>query len=226
MLDDIDPIKFTEKNFTLQGKQFIILGQKPEEARHYLRELYNMMVFKLPRIKKPLVIVKGRQVEMTTTIANIIAYYVSNYDFFDVLYAAPKSDQAKTFSDTRIDPLQRYKSNPEVMVPLKDGTYNKSVKQYTNGSTLYIHGTGDQGDHIRGISVQALIKDEYQDFDPSSENAIDEILTHSKDKINISLGTPKDSGSRFEQRWKNQPRNTIIFPARNAGTSLCFTWSP
>lgn len=207
MLDELDPIKFVENYFNLEGKPFVLINDRPENARHYLRHLYNVPIFYLPKVKKSLVIVKGRQVEMTTTVNNIIAYLLHNIPYFTVLYVVPKSDQAKRFSETRFDPLFRDRKNTEILKALKNGTYNKSVKEFANGSVLYVYAAADKGDNIRSISAHAIIKDEYQDFDKDAEEVIDETLTHSPWKINISLGTPKYTNSRFHSRWKSSTQN-------------------
>lgn len=201
IVEQVDPIRFVEEHFTLQGKKFTLIDGTPDNARHYLRGLYNTIIFRLPKVQKPMVFVKGRQVEMTTTMNNLVAYYLSNNKFFDILYTFPGAEQAKRFSDTRFDPLLRYMRQADLLPKLKDGTYNKSVKQFGNGSTLYVYGASDEGDKIRGIAAQMLVKDEYQDMDKSAEETIDETLTHSTYKINLSLGTPKYSGSRFDKRW-------------------------
>lgn len=226
MIDEIDPIKFVQSKFTLQGKPFTIIGtdEDLDNARHYMTAIYHTMAFVLPKVKKPMVIVKGRQVEFTTTVANMTAYYLAEKDFFDVLYAVPKSDQAKRFSDTRIDPLQRYKIDTEILKPIPNGTYNKSVKQFDNGSTLYIYGTADKGDVIRGIAVQALLKDEYQDMDRDAEEAIDETLTHSKYKINITLGTPKYTGTRYEERWEQSTKQYYHIPCSACNHFYVLQW--
>lgn len=223
IVEQVDPLRFVEEHFTLQGKPFILLDDTPDNARHYLQGMYNTIVFRAPVLKKPIIIVKGRQVEMTTTMNNLVAYYLANNKFFDILYTFPKGDQAKRFSDTRFDPLLRYMSAADILPRLKDGTYNKSVKQFANGSTLFIYGAADKGDNIRSIAAQMLIKDEYQDMDKAVEETIDETLTHSKYKLNISLGTPKYTATRFEERWKQSNMMYYNLFCESCGTPFVLT---
>ena len=202
MRDLLDPISFIENNFTLNGENFVLISDKLEDARHYLRGLYYTPVFTLPKVKKPMVIVKGRQVEMTTTVTNLIAYFLHNYDYFPILYAVPQLKQAKRFSSEKFGPLYRYRANKDILPALDAGTWTIEIKKFQNGSTLFTESIAEMGDNIRGISAEMVIKDEYQDLDPESEEIIDECLTHAKHKIDIALGTPKYTETHFENKWR------------------------
>lgn len=207
MIDLLDPIAFIEHNFTLNGEPFVLISDKLEEARHYLRGLYYTPVFSLPKSKKPMVIVKGRQVELTTTITNLVAYFLQNYDYFPILYAVPQLKQAKRFSSEKFGPLYRYRIHKDILPALDAGTWTIEIKKFQNGSTLLTESIAEMGDNIRGLSVEMVIKDEYQDLDPASEQVINECLTHAKYKIDISLGTPKDTDTNFENKWKASNQN-------------------
>jgi len=212
MILELDPIKFIENNFNLDGKNFTIINDKLENARHYLRGIYYTIAFTLPKLKKPLVVVKGRQVEMSTTLGNIIMYYTETYPYFKTLYVTPALEQIKKFSSERISPLLRDKRNPDILIPLDkqadiEGIFSIKMKQFANGSTLYLEPASDEGNRIRSISADLLVKDEYQDLDEGAEGNIDEVLSHSSWNLDISLGTPKYTESNFERKWKNSTQH-------------------
>jgi len=212
MLQELDPIYFIEKNFELNGKHFTLIDDKLENARHYIRGIYYTIAFTLPKIKKPMVIVKGRQVEMSTTMSNIIAYFTETYPYFKTLYVTPALEQMKKFSGEKISPLLRYKRNPDILKPLAkqediEGTFTVKMKQFSNGSTIYLESASDEGNRIRSISADMLIKDEYQDFDENAESNIDEVLSHSAWGLDIALGTPKYTETNFERKWKSSTQH-------------------
>jgi len=212
MFVEMDPIKFIEQNFELNGKHFTLIDDNPENARHYVRGLYYAMTFQLPKVQKPMVIVKGRQVEMSTNLSNIIAYFTETYPYFKTLYVCPALEQIKRFSGEKIAPLLRYKKNPNILKALKssgdiEGTFTIKMKQFENGSTIYLEAASDEGNNIRNIAAEALIKDEYQDLDENAEGNIDSVLDHSKYNIDISLGTPKYTDTQYENKWKNSTQH-------------------
>jgi hypothetical protein len=98
--------------------------------------------------------------------------------------------------------MLQYKSNPTILQQRVNGAYNKSIKQFANGTELMLYGVADEGNNMRNISADMLIKDEYQDLDEASESVVDEVITHSEHKINISLGTPKYTDTHYELMWK------------------------
>jgi len=208
MFTALDPIRFVEESFELNGKTFTLIDDQLENARHYLRGIYYSIAFQLPKLHKPMVIVKGRQVEMSTTLANLIAYYTETYPYFKTLYVCPALDQIKRFSGERIAPLLRYKKNLSILKPLKsdgdiEGTFTIKMKQFSNGSTIYLEAAADEGNNIRNIAAELLVKDEFQDLDENAEGNIDSVLDHSEHNLNITLGTPKYTNSKYERKWLN-----------------------
>lgn len=217
MLETMDPIKFIQTKFQLKGQPFTLIDDKLENARHYLYGIYYTMAYKLPKVKKPMIIVKGRQVEMTTTITNIMAYFMQEYSHFPLLYAVPSTKQAKRFSSDKWTPLYRYRLDDTILAPLDEGTWTIELKKFANGSTLYTESIAEGGDNIRGISADGVVKDEFQDLDPKAEKIIDECLTHSKYKINIALGTPKYTETHFENTWKSSTQHKFHLKCPKCG---------
>lgn len=211
----LDPIKFVERNFDINGHPFILIDETPENARHYLGGIYTDFCLKMPKDKKPRVYVKGRQVEFSTTMANFIAYFTESYPHFKTLYVVPAVEQLKRFSGERFQPLLRYKRDPNILNPLGksgsvEGTFTIKMKQFSNGSTVYLEATGDDGNNIRNIGAELLIKDEYQDIPEEAEGAIDSVLDHSVYNGNASLGTPKYTESQYEKKWKNSSQHYYV----------------
>ena len=195
---DLDPVRFSETSFLIKGKPLKLYNS----SREYLVGIYHHIAYKLPYTSIPTVLVKGRQVEMTTTIGNSVLYFLHNYRHFYALYTYPSATQAKRFSEERVDSTLRYKIRSDVLEGLKEGTETKNVKQFSNGSTLFIYGiTTEGGDNLRNLGADLLVKDEYQDLDPLAEGNVNEIISHSEFRMNIILGTPKFTGSNYEIMW-------------------------
>lgn len=197
LIEELDPIAFVERKFTLRGQPFKLR----HTGREYLDDIYYSIAFKLPKTHQKFVMVKGRQVEMTTTMVNLVLYFVQTHKFFPVLYTFPAAEASRRFNSQRVEPMIRYRVDDTILQPLKGGAWNISQKQFSNGSELLIYGIAEDADNIRNITAECLVKDEYQDVDESSEGVVDEVLTHSESKLNLCLGTPKYSGTNYERVW-------------------------
>jgi hypothetical protein len=220
----LDPISYIESNFTHKGLPFTIIRDNDlENTRHYLRGLYYTIAFKLPnpKYRKPMLILKGRQVEMTTTATNLVAYFLESYPHFPILYGLPQLKLAKNVANDKWGPLYRYRLNKDVLRPLDEGTWTMNVKKFSNGSTLYMEGVTETGDNIRGISAEMLVKDEYQDWDSHAEEVMDECLTHAKYKIDLAFGTPKYTNTHFSKRWDTSTQHRFHLQC-----ATCKHWFP
>lgn len=205
---DLDPVHFIQKNRTVLGDPFIIEG----EGRDYLKELYRYCCVGMIRDKKRVVILKGRQVEMTEAALNIGLYFMCNYKYFRVLHAFPRNAQVSRFSKERLQGAIRDsklegdgdRKRPALMKFLADhGSSSNTVSmvEFKNSNIYYMYSAWAEADALRGIAADALLRDEFQDWSDDAIANTDSSLTMSKYKVEFSFGTPKQAGTPFETLW-------------------------
>jgi len=210
LLDDtlcIDPIYFIESHRTIKGEKFKIQNT----GREYLIDLYRYACIGTMTEHKPMVVVKGRQVEMTETALNISLYFLKNYSNFTVLHAFPRAEQASRYSKDRLQQSIRTSqriSGPTSMPKLEElksgvkGTSDTvSSINFKNENTYYIQSAWGNGDALRGIPCDMLSRDEFQDWTDDAIANTSSCLDASNYKIDFAFGTPKAAGSKYEQLW-------------------------
>jgi len=201
---NVDPIYFIESHRTIKGKKFKIVG----EGREYLIDLYRYSCVGSMIEKKPVVVVKGRQVEMTETALNISLYFLKNYENFTVLHAFPRSEQASRYSKDRLQQAirtsQKLDGVPK-LVNLKShvrgASDTVSSVQFSKENNYYIQSAWGNGDALRGIPADMLSRDEFQDWTEDAIANTNSCLDASDYKIDFSFGTPKEAGTKFEKLW-------------------------
>ena len=201
---NLDPIYFIETHRTVKGNKFRIIGT----GREYLVELYRYACIGSMIEKKPIVICKGRQVEMTETALNISLYFLKNYNDFTVLHAFPRSEQASRYSKDRLQQSirtsQKVNKVPkleELKSHAKGASDTVSSIEFANENHYYIYSAWGQGDALRGIPADMLSRDEFQDWTEDAIANTNSCLDASNYKIDFSFGTPKLAGSKFDQLW-------------------------
>jgi phage terminase large subunit GpA-like protein len=208
LLEDIlnlDPIYFIENTRKVKGKPFKILGT----GREYLVDLYRYACVGARKEGKPMVIVKGRQVEFTEAALNISLYYMKNFSNFTVLHAFPRKEQVSRYSRERLqfalkDSQLDENKKPKLM-SLKShepgAADTISAVAFNNQNTYYMFSAWGDGDALRGIPADMLSRDEFQDWSESSIANTASCLDASDYKIEFSFGTPKSAGAPFEKLW-------------------------
>ena len=201
---NLDPIYFIETHRTVKGNKFKIIGT----GRDYLIDLYRYACIGSMIEKKPIVICKGRQVEMTETALNISLYFLKNYDNFTVLHAFPRSEQASRYSKDRLQQSVRTSQKVSGIPKLeslksqaKGASDTVSSIEFSNENHYYIYSAWGQGDALRGIPADMLSRDEFQDWTEDAIANTNSCLDASNYKIDFSFGTPKLAGSKFDQLW-------------------------
>jgi len=207
----VDPIRWAETFLNIKGSQFMIT----DNGREYLHEIYRYLAFEAPTDRgKPIIVVKGRQVEMTTTVTVLSMYYMTSgvFKHMNGLHAFPRVEQARRYSASTLDLMLRQANSfqPHSSFVLDhgdpDGTFIVGHKQFKNANQLFIEGTSNEGDRLRGMVLDFILFDEVQDtFKAARENAV-QAMTHSKygppgRGVEISFGTPKDKNTEFERMW-------------------------
>ncbi len=206
---NLDPIYFIESHRTVKGDKFKIVG----EGREYLIDLYRYACIGSMVEHKKVIVVKGRQVEMTETALNISLYFLKNYHDFTILHAFPRREQASKYSRDRLQASIRTSQLDKNIKPkprpkleaLKSSAKGASDTigsiEFKNENRYYIQSAWGNGDALRGIPADMLSRDEFQDWTENSISSTSSCLDASKYKIDFSFGTPKESGSIFHKMW-------------------------
>ena len=204
----IDPVYFVENWRTIDGEPFRITNN----GRDYLVDFYRSLCISALKDKRPVVVVKGRQVEMTEAALNVALYFLCNYKFFNVLHAFPTETQVSRFSKERLQGAIRF-SKPaspgdpgqieQCLADHRNASNTVSTVEFRNHNFYYMYSAWAEADSLRGISVDALMRDEFQDWSPSAIANTEASTSQSKYAVEFSFGTPKAANSPFEDIWKN-----------------------
>jgi hypothetical protein len=221
-LQSIDPVDFVENNLTIKGKAFKLKNC----GRDYLHEIYRYIAFESVKSSGvPIIVVKGRQVEMSTTATCVALYFMSSgmFDHATGLHAFPLIKTASRYSAKAFDTMVEESINKVIKKKqagtkvLDDGKlvkdhnvlnamWNQTQKDFKGTNTLYIEGAGSNGDRLRGMQIDFLLYDEFQDWTRDAFEVTREALSHSQfgpagTGLEMYFGTPKEAGSEFHERW-------------------------
>lgn len=205
----LDPIEFVERTLTIEGQNFLLSGC----GREYLHEPYRYICLEaVTRKGKPVVVKKGRQVEMTTTASAVSLYMACSgtYDHVRGLHVFPQIEQARRYSKLTFDPrLQESKGRRLTRLMTNSGSVTQ--KEFKDGNLIAIEGAGEEGDRLRGISLDYVLFDEIQDLPRTARENTLEAMAHSKFGpegfgVELCFGTPKDIGSDFHELWNLSDR--------------------
>lgn len=200
----IRPSEFVQTILKLNGKPFSLAG------RDWLFPIYDGDL-------KRVIMYTGRQVEKSTTLAGHMLSRVLLIPYFQALYVAPTSEQAKIFAHQKLDPfiresefISKYFKGPN----LTDRVFEKEFK---NGSRIMLGYAYLNPDRLRGRSADALYIDEIQDFITDEIPVLEEILSHSVHKYRIFAGTPKHMQSAIEFYWRLSTQTEWVVKCGSCG---------
>jgi len=215
-----DPITFTEKTLTVDGQPFLLTGC----GRDYLHEIYQYICLEAVGPKGlPIVVKKGRQVEMTTTASAISLYFACSgaYDHIKGLHTFPQIEQARRYSKLTFSPRVQ-ESIGGCLKKLLESDGSVTQKPFKRGNFVLIEGAGEAGDRLRGISPDYALFDEVQDLTRAAHENTQEALSHSKMGrsgfgVELYFGTPKDVGSDFYTIWKRSDQRLYYLKCLHCG---------
>ena len=199
-----DPMHFVENMRTVKGDKFRIINT----GRDYLKGVYDYIAFEAPKpTGKPVVVVKGRQVEFTETMLNLCLYYLYHMKNITILYAFPTGDQVRRFSSDRFDGAIRESQNETLKkLYLPGGKQNVHHKQFKGNTQIFMYSAWGQADTLRGITCDVLIKDEVQDWTTAGVQNTQEAMSQSKYKIDLAIGTPKSEATYYYKIWEDSDK--------------------
>ena len=194
MADKAKTVKITRSDF---AEKFLYLNGQPFSLDDYphMRQIYNTP-------KKNVVLMFSRQTAKSTSLANILITNSAMVPYFKTLYIAPTVDQTKVFSHDRVNPV--IEGSPLI----RDFYINTSLvqnvfmKQFLNGSRMYLRYALLSADRIRGYSADMNLFDEVQDLREDVIPVIQETMSRSEYKISWYCGTPKRTRGTLAGLWR------------------------
>jgi hypothetical protein len=200
----VKPSQFVQAVLTLNGQPFSL------EGRDWLIPIYDG---DLPYV----LMYTGRQVEKSTTLAGHMLSRVLLIPYFQALYVAPSSEQAKVFAHQKLEPFiknSKLISTQFVSTKLVNRVFEK---EFTNGSRIMLGYAFLNADRIRGKSADALYLDEIQDMLADNIPVIEETMSHSHYGYKLYAGTPKHKQSTIEYYWNKSTQTEWAVKCEHCG---------
>ena len=226
---DFDPAFFIENNLTIDGSEFKIIGN----GWKFMVDVYRYIGLQATqKVGKPVVIKKGRQVGATMMAAAIDLFFTNSGLFHKppirVLHAFPSLGQVKKFSQDKLEGFVRTSKNGFISKNKLEGNSvdNLTMKQFKSG-TLWVDSIGEDGDRIRGMTVDAIFFDEVQDMYATAIGNATKTLTAAKygpvgQGVQVYFGTPKEKNSYFSSLWDMSDQRYYHLGCKNCKETFPF----
>lgn len=145
------------------------------------------------------VLLTSRQVGKSTIGASEACARLSLMWSFNILYVAPRQDQARIYSKDKVKPI--VEESP--LVKRQIGRYNSvDDKEFVRGGKLYMRYAIDNPDRCRGITANMVHYDEIQDqMLELIEPVINEVMFSLEDEVLLYSGTPKSLSNPAHHKW-------------------------
>ena len=184
-----------ESIFYLKGKPFSFTN------REMMRDLFDMDY-------PTTVLMMGRQVGKSTTLAYDILSDCLTKPWFNTLYVAPRQDQVSVFSGEKLSPAIRFSPIFKQLMVEASRSQNVFNKDFINNSKIYLRACFLTADPIRGITADKTVIDETQDIIYKNVAIIEECISGSEYQYKLYSGTPKTFNNTlaliFEKSTKNE----------------------
>lgn len=150
----------------------------------------------------------GRQVGKSTSLANFIIAESIAIPFFKSYYLSPSKEQTLIFSNTRLGKTLSY--SPLVKKHFQSPEHADRVlhRSYTNGSENGFTYACDDADRARGFSADRTLFDEFQDmlYD-SVVPVVNACMKNSKYRFETYVGTPKTMENSIQYVWERSTQS-------------------
>lgn len=144
----------------------------------------------------------GRQVAKSTSLANFIISESVALPHFKEYYVSPSKEQTLIFSNTRVGKTLSY--SPIIKKYFQSPEHADRVlhRSYTNGSENAFTYACDDADRARGFSADRVSYDEFQDmlYD-SVVPVINSCMKNSEFRFETYAGTPKTMEASIQYLW-------------------------
>lgn len=121
---------------------------------------------------------------------------------FTVIYTLPTATFASVMAKTRVNPVI---NESPYLNSILSGTDSVEVKQFDNGSFLYLKGAASSNAPI-SIPCDMLVHDELDFSDPLVISQYQSRLTHSQHKMKMKLSTPTLPGKGIDHEFQRSRR--------------------
>jgi hypothetical protein len=201
LLDDDVMINQTYSEYVTK---FISINREPFSfaGREYLKRIYNGWK-KHPATK--IILVAGRQVEKSSTLAAFTLVRMAIKPFHYALIVEPRLDQVRVFSHQR---LRLMAEDSEILAQSWLGgncQWQVGVREMRNRSVAYLRSCYYSADPLRGITAGDVFIDEIQDIISDNIPVIEECQSHvpEDERLNIYSGTPNTTSNTLSIEYAN-----------------------
>lgn len=193
-----------ESVFYLRGMPFSF------NNREMMRDLFDMDY-------ESTVLMMGRQVGKSTTLAYDILSDCFTKPWFNTLYVAPRMDQTSVFSNEKLAPAIRYSPIFKQLMVEASRAQNVFDKDFANNSKIYLRACFLSADPIRGITADKTVIDESQDIIYKNVGIIEQCISGSEYQYRLYSGTPKTHTNTLAVLYEKSTKNEFIIrcPACN-----------
>lgn len=176
----------------LEGKPYTLDGHFPMEP-----------LFRCKNIPQKLMLLCGRQVSKSTTLAaqSILRSAVTPY--FNTLCVTPLFEQVRRFSNNVVRPFIEDSPIKPLLIGSSPKDNNVFQRTFANGSNMYFSYAGLDAERIRGISASMMDIDEVQDLDFEHIPLIAACMSASKWELSQFSGTPKTTDNTAHVLWED-----------------------
>lgn len=189
--------ELVESVFYLKGKPFSF------EKREMMRDLFDMDY-------PSTVLMMGRQVGKSTTVAYDILSDCMIKPWFNTLYVAPRQDQVSVFSGEKLAPAIRYSPVFKQLMVEPNRAQNVFDKDFANNSKIYLRASFLSADAIRGITADKTVIDESQDIIYKNVGIIEQCLSGSDYQFKLYSGTPKTNNNTLALLFNKSTKNEYL----------------
>ncbi len=149
-----------------------------------------------------LVVMSGRQVSKSTSLAANGVLVANAIPHFSTLYVTPLYEQIRRLSTNYVRPF--IDQSPVKSLWTGTSTENSVLQRsFKNQSRMYFSFALLDADRVRGLSCDRINYDEVQDMDPDHIPIIREVMSHSDWSISWFTGTPKTEDNTIEGLWQD-----------------------
>lgn len=221
--DDESKIVMAQSEWTQRILNLRVQGQTVPfslDERDYVRPVYDNGY-------RRIVMLTGRQVEKTTTLAAKLFGWMTKIPNFKAIYAGPDDHTIKTFSESRLyDFIDSSPLLSEYYMKGHGTVRNVGAVKLCNGSGCYLKNAARQGSNFRGLSAEAFLVDEMQGMDEEVMPVGRECLSHGKMKIEMYCGTPLTMHNFAQKQWKRSTQNEWLIPCPHCHGALSAAGAP
>lgn len=153
----------------------------------------------------------GRQVGKSSSLANFLIAESVSIPFFRSYYLSPTKEQTLIFSNTRVGKVLSY--SPLVRKHFQSPEHADRVlhRSYTNGSENAFTYAMDDADRARGFSADRTLFDEFQDmlYD-AVVPVVNACMKNSNYRFETYVGTPKTMEASIQYVWDRSTQSEWV----------------